>query len=368
MSDYVEFLYDDNTNNDSNQSLFELIIPGAACNMKCKYCFGEHSLNIRNTCNTKLNEKALDEVLKDVDHNSSKLITIWGGEPLFNKDQLLEAVAYIKDRFPNAHLDMVVNGSLLNDYWTKFLIDNKIFIGISHDGPGQKYRSQGVDFLEQDEIKNNIIQLRKARLFSTFNTIFHRLNPSIEEIHKYYAKKEEEYKIELGVAPRLVRYINELSEPFMFKKEDFPALDKAAEYIVNFYMRALLDNDVRIINKYLGGPLKHAITYTIENLSGVPFVWQKDSPYCGTLTQLKVTTNGDKVFCNGVTETGDIERAKRLLTTYKSWDNCEKCDANYVCRGLCSANSYEQLQKNCDMYKFFYSKLREHIESFMEQK
>lgn len=365
MSDYDEFLYE-KVNSDATSNLFEIIIPDAACNMKCKYCFGDHMQNVRNFCHSKLNEKALDIALKDLDHSSSKVITLWGGEPLYNKDQLIEVVSYLKNRFPNAQLSMVVNGSLLNNFWTQFVIDNKIILGISHDGPGQKYR--GPDFLEQEEIKNNIVQLRKEHLFFSFNTIFHRLSPSIKDIHEYFFRKEDELGVELGVAPRLIRYTNNLSEPYIFTSDDFHYLDENAKYIVNFYMRALLNNDVTSVNKLLGGPLKHILTFTIENLAGVPFTWIKNSPYCGTLNTFKITTNGDRVFCNGITETGDIERAKQLITTYKSWENCETCDANYVCRGLCSALTYDQLRKNCDMHKFFYLKIREYVKFFMENK
>jgi radical SAM protein with 4Fe4S-binding SPASM domain len=332
--------------------------------MKCKYCFGEHCVNIRNNCNTVLNPKALDNALKSVDKNTKGTVSIWGGEPLFNGSQLKDIVSYVKSNYPNAGLEMMVNGSLLTDEWTKFIIDNHIIIGISHDGPGQKYR--GEDFLEKDEIKNNIVLLRKEQLFHTFNTIFHRLSPSIQNIHEYYFRKEDELGVKLGVAPRLIRYTNQVSEPYMFKEKDFYLLDENAEYIVNFYMRCLLNKDVLSVNRLLGYVLKNIITYSIENLAGNQFIWHKDQPYCGTLNQTKVTIDGTLVFCNGVTETGDLERAKKLLTTYKSWDNCENCEANYVCKGLCSALTYDQLKKNCDMHKFFYLKIREHIKKFME--
>ena len=352
-------------NSDATPHLFEIIIPDAACNMKCKYCFGEHSCNIRNTCNSKLNEKALDESLKNIDHSSPGIITVWGGEPFYNKSQFLELVSYLTDRFPKAELSIVTNGSLLTDYWTQFIIDNNIIVGISHDGPGQKYR--GFDCLEHTETKNNIIQLRKNKRFFAFNTIIHKLSPSIQETHEYYYRKEDELGVELGTAPRLIRYVNELSEPFMFRSADFYHLDKNAEYVTNFFMRALLNNDVKSVNKYLGDPLKHAITSIIENLSGIPFTWVKDTPYCGTLDVLKITTNGDKVFCNGITETGDIEKAKKMLSTYKSFSKCETCDTNYVCKGLCSALPEHALMQNCEMYQYFYTKLREYIESFMKK-
>lgn len=344
--------------------LFDIIIYNAACNMKCKYCFGEHSQNIRNSCATQLNAKKLDKALESVPKNRTGQVTIWGGEPLFNKTQLIDTVSYIKDRFPNAEINMMINGSLLNDYWTRYLIDNKIFIGISHDGPGQKYR--GFDFLESDSIKNNIVLLRKYNLFNSFNSLFHKQSPLVKDIHEYFKKKEDEMGVKLGTSPRLIRYINSASIPYLFGPEDYHFLDDNAEYIVKFYMRSLLNNDSISIDKMLGRPIKEAITYTLAKITNRPFPFIKDMPYCGTTSYPKVTIEGDRVFCNGVTERGDLAEAKRLLTNYKSWNKCISCEYNSICHGICAALTHEQLEKNCNMYKYFYSKLEEQLLYFME--
>ena len=340
-------------------SLFDIIIPNAACNMKCKYCYGEHSINIRNDCHVKLDEIALDKALAHIPKDKIGGITIWGGEPLFNKTQIEDTVTYIKDRFPKGHINMMVNGSLLNDYWTKFIIDNQIVIGISHDGPGQKYR--GEDYLENQEICNNIIALRKEKLFFSFNSVFHRLSPLVKDIHEYFMKKEDKLKVGLGVSPRLVRYIGTASEPFLFRKEDYHYLNENAEYIVNYIFKALLDNNPIAIDKNLGEPIKELFVRIINKLGNNPLPFIKNQPSCGTLFATKVAISGERVFCNGVTEGGDLTKAKNLLTNYKSWDKCDTCETNTLCQGICAALTEAQLEKNCNTFKYFYNKVEELI-------
>lgn len=337
-------------------SLFDIIIPNAACNMKCRYCFGEHCVNIRNTCNETLNEEALNMALKSVDKNKKGIVQIWGGEPLYNESQFKDVISYVKNNYPNAKLNMMINGSLLTDKWTKFIIDNNIDIGISHDGPGQKYR--GVDFLDNPAICDNIVKLRKEKLFYTFNVVYHKLNCSTSDILSYFMRKEDQLKVELGVSPRLIKYINKASEPFMFTPSDYPLMDADIEYVVSLYLRKLLDNDPHFIQKYFGD-LNKVIMGAIANLrpnSG--YVFNKN-PMCGCLDYPHVTITGDTVFCNSVVECGDISRAKDMVANFKRFPKCETCGVAGQCEGLCSALTYSQLEKNCDMFTHYYTKYKE---------
>ena len=341
--------------------LFDLIIPGAACNMKCKYCFGEHCVNIRDKCSTKLDSKALDKALEKVDKNKKGSVHIWGGEPLFNKEQLIDSVSYIKNNYPNARIEMMINGSLLTDDWTKFIIDNRIEVGISHDGPGQKYR--GVDFLENPIIRNNIVSLRKEKLFFSFNTVYHRLNSSTKNILEYFMRKEDELKVELGVSPRLIRYINKASEPFIFKPEDYPIMDADIEYVVSLYMSKFLKNDSHFVQKYFG-VLNRQIFDTINSVDSKIKPKLPDHPTCGCTLYPHVTITGDTVFCNSIVESGDISRAKDMVVNFKRFPKCETCAISDICQGLCSALTYEQLEKNCDMHIHYYTKYKEVVSRY----
>lgn len=360
QNNYENFLYKFIPASDR---LFDIMIPDAACNMKCKYCFGEHCVNIRNSCSTELNINAINESLKTVDRNKEGWVSIWGGEPLYNGKQLKETVAYIKNNFPKAHIDMMTNGSLLTDEWTKFIIDNKINIGISHDGPAQKYR--GYDFLENKEICKNIIDLRHEKLFFTFNVIYHRLNSSTQKILEYYMRKEDELGVELGVSPRLIRNINKPSEPYIFKPKDYPIMDQDIEWVVALYMRKLLDGDSKFIRKYFG-ELHKLITNLIDELhpDGSPAKFIKDVPNCGCLSYPHVAITGDLVFCNSVLESRGLEEAKALRTSFKTYPKCDTCKVNNLCLGLCSALTYDQLESNCDMFQHYYTKYRETIRKY----
>ena len=215
--------------------------------------------------------------------------------------------------------------------------------------------------LENQEICNNIIALRKEKLFFSFNSVFHRLSPLVKDIHEYFMKKEDKLKVGLGVSPRLVRYIGTASEPFLFRKEDYHYLNENAEYIVNYIFKALLDNNPIAIDKNLGEPIKELFVRIINKLGNNPLPFIKNQPSCGTLFATKVAISGERVFCNGVTEGGDLTKAKNLLTNYKSWDKCDTCETNTLCQGICAALTEAQLEKNCNTFKYFYNKVEELI-------
>lgn len=346
--------------------LFDIIIPGAACNMKCKYCFGEHCISIRNKCDTILNEEKLDEALKNVNKNQVGFVTIWGGEPLYNEKQLIDTVSYVRKNYPRAIINMLINGSLLNDKWTQFIIDNRLSIGISHDGPGQKYR--GVDFLENPEISKNIVELRKLDLFRSFNCVYHKLNCSTPDIINYFMQKEDELKIELGCNPRLIHYVNEASSPFIFKPEDYPAMDRDIEWVVSMYMKSLLNDDPTFFRKYLSifkDIISDAISVLTADAIEKEKFYIKDVPSCGCLSYPHVTITGDLVFCNSVVESEEMDRAKDMLKNFKSYPKCATCEVKAMCRGLCSAFRYEQIEKNCDMYIHYYNTYLNTVKTYL---
>ena len=101
-------------------------------------------------------------------------------------------------------------------------------------------------------------------------------------------RKEDEMKVELGVSPRLIRYINKVSDPFIFKPEDYPIMDADIEYVVSLYLRKLLDNDSKFIRKYLGY-LGRVIDSAIAAINpDTNFTFDKN-PHCGCLGYPHVT-------------------------------------------------------------------------------
>lgn len=110
-----------------------------ACNMACKYCFQTRSPL---SMSEETARKAIDLSVAASDlpggDSSSTGVCFFGGEPLLMRDLIISTVNYfstiktIKDhRF---FFKLVTNGTLLDDEFLRFADENKIGIGLSHDG------------------------------------------------------------------------------------------------------------------------------------------------------------------------------------------------------------------------------------------
>lgn len=164
-----------------------ILVTGAKCNFSCNYCF-------INSCKYESNPKlinfeSLAQALSIFKIKDSLAISIWAGEPLYNKKELINLCNFINKELPQAKISINTNGSLLNDWWADFFNDHKIYINVSHDGPGQKYR--GFDFLESD---SHIKALQKVQTYgklNTVNTVIHKYNSSFEELYTFFMKMQD---------------------------------------------------------------------------------------------------------------------------------------------------------------------------------
>lgn len=99
-----------------------------------------------------------------------------------------------------------------------FFIDNTISIGISHDGPGQRYR--GYNFLENPEHNEAIKRLYDAGLFRKFKTVLHNKNYSTKNIIEFFSNYSDKIGRKVGCDVLLISP-NSLSEnTYIFKSEE----------------------------------------------------------------------------------------------------------------------------------------------------
>jgi len=126
------------------------------CNLRCRYCFEETPeyedfVPVRMTRQTA--HRAIDLFsrlqAKYGSPNKQKVIHLYGGEPLMNKDIVRYSVELIKDfikqgRLPgNTQIALVTNAILLDNEIAEFLGRHSVSVGISVDGPSDlnnKYR------------------------------------------------------------------------------------------------------------------------------------------------------------------------------------------------------------------------------------
>lgn len=131
----------------SLELLYLLVTDG--CNLRCTYCFEESPSIMSPFRASKMTKetviKALDLfALMSAQHGNpekKKVIHLYGGEPLVNREAVYEAVSYankLKARgtLPSdCQVTIVTNGTLLNEDDAQFFAERNVTVGLSIDGP-----------------------------------------------------------------------------------------------------------------------------------------------------------------------------------------------------------------------------------------
>lgn len=165
-------------NNKSHHIKFLRIVLGTKCNYKCAYC--SQSYNAPEEQTTTLDDVSvfmsrLDEWLS----GEPKRIELWGGEPLVYWKFLKVLIPELRQKFPNAQITTITNGSLLTDEIVDFLVKYRVVFSISHDAYGQSIRGDNIlDDPEKVRIINRarhlINELTYPKQSFTFNTTYNK--------------------------------------------------------------------------------------------------------------------------------------------------------------------------------------------------
>ncbi len=130
-----------------NPDLRQLILQVSQdCNQRCRYCPFSGTYPLERTHNAsamswEIAQKTLDFFIT---HSSDTLkngivpaVTFYGGEPLLNFGLIRQVIEYIKTKgvFNRFRFSFTTNGTLLKEDAIKFLVENKITILVSLDGP-----------------------------------------------------------------------------------------------------------------------------------------------------------------------------------------------------------------------------------------
>ena len=113
------------------------------CNFRCSYCVYSENLNHmqRSHSNRKMDfsvaRKAIDFLREHAIDSPNINIGFYGGEPLLNFDLVRQVIEYSKNTFYGKELtfNLTTNGSLLEDDVVDYMVENKVSLMISLDGP-----------------------------------------------------------------------------------------------------------------------------------------------------------------------------------------------------------------------------------------
>jgi len=144
---------------------------GAACNLRCNYCYYLEKETIHPSGNAhKMSDSTLQLFTEQYIHaqpGQQVLFTWHGGEPLLlGVEYFKKALRYQKMYQHGRQIDNVLqtNGVLLTDEWCRFFKSNNFLIGISIDGPEHchdRYRKNGAGKGSFNEVMRGIELLQK---------------------------------------------------------------------------------------------------------------------------------------------------------------------------------------------------------------
>jgi len=109
------------------------------CNLGCYYCV--YSKDYPNERPPSPKEMSFDTAKKAIDElvplsKRSALIGFYGGEPLLNMDLIRKTINYSKKSFPSKEFTFSVTTNFVHaDRYIQDLVDNKMYINLSLDGP-----------------------------------------------------------------------------------------------------------------------------------------------------------------------------------------------------------------------------------------
>lgn len=160
--------------------LYVMLKPiGAACNLKCTYCYYLDTKRLyKEQKSYLLSEELLEKFIiqyMESQTMSPVLFTWHGGEPLLRDISFYKKALALQKKYGRGRqIDNVLqtNGTLITDEWCRFFKDNNFLIGISIDGPQRfhdKYRMAndgnptfgkvmyGINLLKKHGVEYNIM-------------------------------------------------------------------------------------------------------------------------------------------------------------------------------------------------------------------
>lgn len=221
------------------------------CNLRCNYCiynpshpnyreFGHRHMTFETA------KKAIDFLDKHSSENKEIYIGFYGGEPLLNFELIKKCIDYgnakIKDK--NVIYSMTTNATLITEDIADFLVENKMVLTISLDGPKSIHNENRVyvngkgSFDDAEKgLKNLIKAYKKVGEHPSFGFNVVTSGPNYEE--KY--EKIQEFFKKSDWIPDNISVLSTMVDPGPQEMEYVLPQSKEEKYYTNKINEPLLD-------------------------------------------------------------------------------------------------------------------------------
>ena len=383
-----------NTINPFSRPLYVMLKPvGAACNLRCHYCYYlEKACLYKDSSKRVLSEEMLDQFTKEyieAQTMNDVLFTWHGGEPLMRPLSFYRKALELQKKYGRGrNISNVIqtNGTLLTDEWCRFLHENNWLVGVSIDGPQEfhdEYRRTASGGPSWAKVMRGIQLLNKHHVEWNAMAVVNDFNADYP-LDFYHFFKEMGCRF-IQITPVVERMVNHADGRHLATLTD-DATAPVTDFSVTpeqwgRFLCAIFDEWVR---NDVGQTYVELFDCILANWVGVTpgiCVYAKECGHAGIME-----FNGDVYSCDHfvfpeyrlgnirkktITEMlyGEQQQQFSRLKSQSLPKECKKCEWEFACHGECPRTRfikdvYGNPGKNylCEGYRMFF----EHVAPYMD--
>lgn len=383
-----------NTINPFSRLLYVMLKPvGAACNLRCHYCYYlEKACLYKDSSKRVLSEEMLDQFTKEyieAQTMNDVLFTWHGGEPLMRPLSFYRKALELQKKYGRGrNISNVIqtNGTLLTDEWCRFLHENNWLVGVSIDGPQEfhdEYRRTASGGPSWAKVMRGIQLLNKHHVEWNAMAVVNDFNADYP-LDFYHFFKEMGCRF-IQITPVVERMVNHADGRHLATLTD-DATAPVTDFSVTpeqwgRFLCAIFDEWVR---NDVGQTYVELFDCILANWVGVTpgiCVYAKECGHAGIME-----FNGDVYSCDHfvfpeyrlgnirkktITEMlyGEQQQQFSRLKSQSLPKECKKCEWEFACHGECPRTRfikdvYGNPGKNylCEGYRMFFR----HIAPYMD--
>lgn len=383
-----------NTINPFSRPLYVMLKPvGAACNLRCHYCYYlEKACFYKDSSKRVLSEEMLDQFTKEyieAQTMNDVLFTWHGGEPLMRPLSFYRKALELQKKYGRGrNISNVIqtNGTLLTDEWCRFLHENNWLVGVSIDGPQEfhdEYRRTASGGPSWAKVMRGIQLLNKHHVEWNAMAVVNDFNADYP-LDFYHFFKEMGCRF-IQITPVVERMVNHADGRHLATLTD-DATAPVTDFSVTpeqwgRFLCAIFDEWVR---NDVGQTYVELFDCILANWVGVTpgiCVYTKECGHAGIME-----FNGDVYSCDHfvfpeyrlgnirkktITEMlyGEQQQQFSRLKSQSLPKECKKCEWEFACHGECPRTRfikdvYGNPGKNylCEGYRMFFR----HIAPYMD--
>ena len=366
---------------------------GAACNLRCHYCYYlEKACFYKDSSKRVLSEEMLDQFTKEyieAQTMNDVLFTWHGGEPLMRPLSFYRKALELQKKYGRGrNISNVIqtNGTLLTDEWCRFLHENNWLVGVSIDGPQEfhdEYRRTASGGPSWAKVMRGIQLLNKHHVEWNAMAVVNDFNTDYP-LDFYHFFKEMGCRF-IQITPVVERMVNHADGRHLATLTD-DATAPVTDFSVTpeqwgRFLCAIFDEWVR---NDVGQTYVELFDCILANWVGVTpgiCVYAKECGHAGIME-----FNGDVYSCDHfvfpeyrlgnirkktITEMlyGEQQQQFSRLKSQSLPKECKKCEWEFACHGECPRTRfikdvYGNPGKNylCEGYRMFFR----HIAPYMD--